>query len=413
MKKLNKFFAILVSLAMMATLCVSMAFATTDSEAAGALAKDASDAKLVKYLQAGKGVTKPDASYNFSVTSTTANAAAATNTTIAKDAMNKDVNGDYIGTLTIAKMFENATWTQPGEYVYTVQETSATRVTDNTTWVDGANETLTLDTATTYKLRVYVKNSNVSLVIDKVTVSDGTHKVDPTIVAETADAGKTEQGGNVGMSVTNTYKNNLKDTDNTDNQGLINLQKLVSGNYASKTYKFDFDLDYVLPENNNGADAVVKYKVLVGGVGEATAGEQTATGGNISVQLANTDKLIITQAPEGIKWSTKENLTAATDLQNYQKYVPSVDQYGKYAEGKTAFDAGSDAETTQQILGDTTSDGTHAAPDGVVYTNTLNDSDVTPTGILMNNLPYIALALVAIGGLVAYVVVRRRQDDEA
>ena len=40
-------------------------------------------------------------------------------------------------------------------------------------------------------------------------------------------------------------------------------------------------------------------------------------------------------------------------------------------------------------------------------------NDTTPTGILIANLPYIVLALVAIGGLVAYVVVRRRNADEA
>ena len=41
------------------------------------------------------------------------------------------------------------------------------------------------------------------------------------------------------------------------------------------------------------------------------------------------------------------------------------------------------------------------------------EKTVTSTGILISNLPYIALALVAIGGLVAYVVVRRRNADEA
>ena len=53
------------------------------------------------------------------------------------------------------------------------------------------------------------------------------------------------------------------------------------------------------------------------------------------------------------------------------------------------------------------------ATDEIAYTNDYNADLDTPTGILINNLPYIALALVAIGGLVAYVVVRRRQDDEA
>ena len=38
---------------------------------------------------------------------------------------------------------------------------------------------------------------------------------------------------------------------------------------------------------------------------------------------------------------------------------------------------------------------------------------VEDTGVLVSNLPYIVLALVAIGGMVAYVVVRRRNTDEA
>ena len=44
----------------------------------------------------------------------------------------------------------------------------------------------------------------------------------------------------------------------------------------------------------------------------------------------------------------------------------------------------------------------------------VNKYQSTPTeGVLMANLPYIVLALVAIGGMVAYVVVRRRNADEA
>ena len=46
-------------------------------------------------------------------------------------------------------------------------------------------------------------------------------------------------------------------------------------------------------------------------------------------------------------------------------------------------------------------------------TKDAGDNDPGTTGILVSNLPYIALALVAIGGLVAYVVVRRKADDEA
>ena len=46
-------------------------------------------------------------------------------------------------------------------------------------------------------------------------------------------------------------------------------------------------------------------------------------------------------------------------------------------------------------------------------TNKYNPSEGSVTGILMSNIPYIVLALVAIGGLCAYVVVRRKNADEA
>ena len=48
----------------------------------------------------------------------------------------------------------------------------------------------------------------------------------------------------------------------------------------------------------------------------------------------------------------------------------------------------------------------------VVVTN-ISDKAGTTEGVLINSIPYIVLALVAIGGMVAYVVVRRRNADEA
>ena len=53
--------------------------------------------------------------------------------------------------------------------------------------------------------------------------------------------------------------------------------------------------------------------------------------------------------------------------------------------------------------------GSLDAATAAVVTNNLNDADISPEGILISNLPYIALALVAIGGLVAYVIVRRQR----
>lgn len=377
MKKLNKFFAVLVALAMMATLCVSMAFAAESPYATAA-----TDAKLTKYLQAGTGVDKPGATYNFNVTSTTPGAAAATNTSIAADAMAIDANGDYIGTLTIAKMFEGATWTKAGEFVYTVTEAAVSNYNEDA----DANDTLTIDENATYTLRVYIKNTDDGLVIDKVTVQKGADKVDPNPEnpPETADEGKDK-----GFSFTNTYTKQLDDNNNQDNKGLIDLTKTVKGDYGDKTYKFPFELTYTLPQAN--PNAAVKYKVLKDGATEAAAEEKTAENGKIEVTLGHGDKLIITEAPQGLSWATEEKIASATDLQNYDKYSTTAN--------------GAEGTTTAATILSTTGEA--------AYVNTLNNQDVTPTGILMSNLPYIALALVAIGGLVAYVVVRRRNADEA
>ena len=54
MKKLNKFFAVLVALAMMATLCVCMAFAEGEAPTA-----TPDNAKLVKYLEVPEGTAVP------------------------------------------------------------------------------------------------------------------------------------------------------------------------------------------------------------------------------------------------------------------------------------------------------------------------------------------------------------------
>ena len=374
---MKKLISILVAFAMMAALAVTAAFAAESPYATAA-----ADAKLTKYLQAGTGVDKPGATYNFNVTSTTPGAAAATNTSIAADAMAIDANGDYIGTLTIAKMFEGATWTKAGEFVYTVTEAAVTNYDE----AADANDTLTIDENATYTLRVYIKNGENGLEIDKVTVQKGDDKVDPNPEnpPTTADEGKDK-----GFSFTNTYTKTLDDNNDQDNTGLIDLTKTVTGDYGDKTYKFPFELTYTLPQAN--PNAAVKYKVLKDGATEASVQEQIASNGKIEVTLGHGDKLIITEAPQGLSWATEEKIASATDLQNYDKYTTTANG----AAGTT---------TAAAILSET---------GAAAYVNTLNNDAVTPTGILVNNLPYIALALVAIGGLVAYVVVRRRNADEA
>lgn len=366
---MKKLISILVAFAMMAALAVTTAFAA-DPVPTGT----ADSAKLVKYLDLDDGVVANDSLvFNFTFT----NEADATDV-IATSIPYTDMTNN-IGTKAISAIFANYPFPAAGEYIFDVAETAATHA----TW-DATNETVTEDSAT-YKVHLYVKNTDNGLAIDKVTVEDAQgNKVDPTDVDPT--------DGTKGFSFTNVYTKELKDDNTGDNTGLIDVTKTVSGDYGDKTFEFSFELNYELPDND--PNAVVMYKVLEDGTGEATATENTATGGKIAVTLKHGDKLIITQAPQGLKWDTEELWTTAatTGLQNADKYTTTAN--------------GANGRTTAQ---DTLSTTKGAA----AYVNTLENADITPTGILVNNLPYIALALVAIGGLVAYVVVRRRNADEA
>jgi hypothetical protein len=385
MKKLNKFFAVLVALAMMATLCVSMAFAE-DTVPTGT----AASAQLVKYLQKGEGVDTPDATFNFHFAPQDG-APEVADVAIAAADMDADANNDLIGSKTIAEIFADVTFPNAGVYTYTVTELPAT-------YTEADNQTLTInDNGSSYTLRIYVKNDGNGTAIDKVTVEEeGGAKVDPTEKKDTADEG-TVDGEDQGFAFTNTFKKDLVDPDQgedeQDKTGVLDVTKTVTGNYADKTYEFPFELTYTLPSANEGA---VKYKVLKKAVTNAAdVEEQTATGGKITFALADGDKLIITQAPQGTKWATLEKLEDAT-CQNANKYQATANG--------TAFEEGANASTAEAVLTEKT------AAD---YENALEDTDVTPTGILVSNLPYIALALVAIGGLVAYVVVRRRDNENA
>ena len=383
MKKLNKFFAVLVALAMMATLCVSMAFA--ENTTPYATAPEA--AKLTKYLQAGTGVDKPGATYNFVVTPTNGGAEA-TDTDIAASEMAIDANGDYIGNLTIADMFKDAVWTKAGEYLYTVTEGALT----NWNEAADANDTLSIDSDATYTLHVYVKNGDNGPEIDKVTVEKDGQKVDPNPENPPATA---DDGEDKGFSFTNVYTKDLVVDPSDPTKGALNVDKEVAGEYGDKTYDWSFKVDFTTPEAYE--DAEVTYKVIDAD-GAVKVAEKAATGNKIEETLKDGWKIVVTKMPQGTTWKVTEDTSAST-AQNAEKYVSTIKDTEKSLTGKG-----------QLVSDEATLTETNTS---MTVVNTLDDTDVTPTGILISNLPYIALALVAIGGLVAYVVVRRRNADEA
>ena len=399
MKKLNKFFAVLVALAMMATLCVSMAFAAP-AESSDSLA----DSVITKVLDVPAGVASPAASFDFTVTPTSQPSTMAltakteTITFAAGTGTQTKVKSlaDFIGLNDNTKDFNI---TQPGEYVFTVAEANTSSFTQDT----DAKTTEAMDYSDAqYTLRVYVINGENGLEIKAITVVDSTVNEDPEEEGSEVDAAKVDpedkdptvtdptnkEGSD--FKFTNVYTKSFSDTE--ENGGAFNVEKAVTES-GDTAFKFPITIAITIDE-----------ATLENGAYTLTAGDKTwsFSTGNLTatqtVDLANGEKAIFTTFPAGATVNVTENV-AATSVQNAGDYTGAASGLatGTYAKGGAL-------------------DVTTAAFDAqgqVKVTNTLSSEDITPTGILVNNLPYIALALVAIGGLVAYVVVRRRNADEA
>ena len=172
-----------------------------------------------------------------------------------------------------------------------------------------------------------------------------------------------------------------KIVDDTDAPGQIDL---------TKDFKFDVTVD--LP--SLASDDVKAIIVNVGEEVPANAQEITFKD-NVSqeISLKHNQRLVFKALPVGTVYTATE----------------------KDLDTKT-FTATTNATDTDKVTNPGVTEGVVKGTDtenNVIVTNKLNKSAVEPEGILISNLPYIALALVAIGGLVAYVVVRRRNADEA
>ena len=396
MKKLNKFFAVLVALAMMATLCVTMAFAEP-----AAKSTDISKSVLTKVFDVPDGVTAPEATFQFTFTADAgnpsgpaANAPVTESITLATGTGTQTKNlalDSFIGLNDTSKAINI---TQPGEYKFTVDE-----VDDTYTLKTG--EKVTYD-QNTYVLRLYVINDNGTLKFSAITVEDNSSEAATTDAKKVDPEDKTPEGKDptkqdecVGseFKFTNYYTKNIEDTE--ANGGAFNLEKDVT-NSGNTTVKYPFTVTIAVDKQTVTDYATEGTYTITSTSGKtwtftATKLEDTRT----DIELAKGEKLIFTKFPAGAIVTVNEKLDD-TVVQNGSKYTAT-------AAGLATGDVKNKDASTAAIN----------AKGQIKVTNDLANSEITPEGILISNLPYIALALVAIGGLVAYVVVRRRNADEA
>ena len=395
MKKLNKFFAVLVALAMMATLCVSMAFAEDGIQA--------ENVDLTKTLTKNAQTTTPDASFVFKVVKNTTKG-----DSHAVDIANQTFIYNSTADLTQKKdmdtVFEQALASAPnGMYVYDVMEDAAASTQTNTT-ADGKTTNTFTYSDKVYRVRIY-KSGTADAPVYKYTVSEVTgYGTDNEVESKKPVTPGPEAGdeGTIDMPFENKYVKTTNVTpdgkdpeDDNDAAGLFvqkNVDNDASNLYADK--EFEFTLNATAPAVNTLSTTKTgyAYKVMkVNGAEDTTKAGTLVPGTPSTVNLKTGERIVFTDLDVGATVTVKEA--------DYSADFTATDKLN-----------GTDVNTIASTNGTT---ATITENGNKLFVKNTAKNSTTPEGILISNLPYIALALVAIGGLVAYVVIRRRNADEA
>lgn len=216
---------------------------------------------------------------------------------------------------------------------------------------------------------------------------------DAVILQTKNDAG--EQITPVKVSVPN-FSNTYQRNDEKPTSYGLEVKKMVQGKYADTEQEFEFTI--TIGRNATEADNVVGYAAKI----YDADGNEITTSGNeagrtnlfaefgtpMSFKLKHGEELRFEKFPVGTTWKLSE-----TETGNYRASAEVI--------------AGGTKETNAAITGDsvttqTIEEGSNRAD----VTNTLDE--ITVTGIVTDNLSFILLIAVAVAGIAAYTVMKRR-----
>ena len=331
--------------------------------------------KVNKELDIAEGITTPTATFTFKFApksgQNSANVPYETVTPTNGTIPNRTVTygaGDTLpqGKTAITKatddIFAGVTYANAGEYVYTVSE-------EQTGWTALANniDTLTFDTKT-YEMHVFVKNKSQGT----GTYISNVYFVDTTAGSTTAATAK--------------KAGNTEPTPSTinPNADALTITKKVAGGLASKTKNFTFKLTFKAASTDE-------------------TGTYTGTKGTEQIQftkdvekeftLHDGESLVFSDLPAGTKYTLKEEGTSG--------YTPSsaYKENGTLKNGATGTQ--SQAYTVADVL-------IGEKENNNIVTNTL--PEVTPTGLLIDNLPFIIMIGLGLFGFI--LVAKRRREAE-
>lgn len=355
------------------------------------------DLKITKILnKVEKGVTTPDAEFEFEFTPSGElkdKAPAIENVKIGYTAAdNTDADDTKPGTQvekTVDVVLSKLKWEKAGTYEYTLKEVIPDPGIKDMDYAYGFDS----------KGRLVKQGSRL---FDGFIITFKVEEVDGNLVVTGLTVGgrygkitqKINYDGKKGVKFINNY--DKKDgntptpgggTDITDDdkKGFAFKKIVDSKNQADLDKSFDFDLKVDKAVGSNLKDKEFKY-VIVDKDGNVGAEQTAAYGTEFTVSLKNNQRVVFTDVILGSKVSVTEK--------DSKGLTPSV-KSDFFETDKTA----SNDKTAAGIIGDTK--GSYAE-----FTN----KNAPLTGVLIDNLPYIAL--VAVAGLGIFFFVKNKREEE-
>lgn len=422
MKKSKLFLTLVLALA----LCLS-GFAVTAFAADHAQGTPGSPAQAVitKHLQLPKGATIPTANFTFDVVpesvdgnkggdmptigTITVGYAPGMTPTVPTTTDSGNVTHIYkeSGNILAGVTGPNA-WPHAGVYVYKITETEDTYT---IAAADAAHEIMKYSQAA-YTLTVYVKETALgsgvyyadSIYVVRDTKDDGTAEVPNTKVNPEPGGGS---GTYSGLVFTNSYVHtNGTDTPDTPDplqpaQAALTITKEVRGAYSSTSVDFDYTLTIIEPAFTDAPDPELpgSYKAYrINAKGDAVVGSPITfvSGTPNTFKLRHGERLVFVNTPVGTEYAITEAGTFGYDA------VVSVTCAGGAGGTASSPDTGKAVEIENRFVGEGSGVQNLAA-----FVNTR--ADVIPTGLNLNDLPYIAMIVLALGAVAAFVVVKVRR----
>ena len=283
---------------------------------------------------------------------------------------------------TQGKISFSGAWPHAGVYAYTIRE--VTTGTDAPAHIRAdEHDLMTYDTTSRYTMRVYVKNDGTGLSIEKITIED-------------KDGNKVERAG---ILFTNRY------VEGTD----LQVGKDVRGDLADKTKPFKFTVRFTKPSTidtmpdgtpwdptsiivSTAENGTANNYPVLNADGTTTAGSYVTVGsdGVAEFYVKHGDRLWFGNLPAGTTDTIQE--AAAADYTATAAYVEN----GTAGSGSAAKGVGYTGSS--RFIGENTNSN--------IITNTTES--ITHTGMFLDMVPFIVLGVLAVGGMIVYLTLKRR-----